>query len=143
MKLPIFCCLLAGAALAACQPEPSPSVNPTPPAPQTPNIVDHGAEAAPPPTGNRVQEGYRVAIFVCSECHVVAADQKVPPRQVPPGPAFMAIAANPDLTPAHLREHLLYTHRTPATPAHMPNPRLYDYEITEVIAYIRSLKTAP
>lgn len=132
------------ALLAACQPPPppAPSAAVPPPAPQTMNVVDHGGRV-PPPVAPTVEEGYRVAIYVCSECHVVAVDQRVPPRQVPQGPTFMSIADNPDLTVPRLREHLLYTHRTTATPSHMPNPHLYDFEINEVIAYIRSLRTTP
>jgi mono/diheme cytochrome c family protein len=97
--------------------------------------------AAPlPPDKSQVEEGYRVAMYVCSECHIVAADQKVPPRQVPNGPTFMSIANRPDLTPQRLREHLTSMHATAGRPRHMPN---FDFEIDEVIAYIRSLKTTP
>jgi cytochrome c1 len=136
--------LIAAAMLAACQQHPPPSAAVPPPAPQTLNVVDHGGQVPPPaPNASEVEEGYRVAIYVCSECHVVAADQKVPPRQVPNGPTFMTIANRPDLTPQRLREHLMFTHRTAATPSHMPNPELYDYEITDVIAYIHSLKRSP
>jgi hypothetical protein len=134
------------AMLAACGQPPAPQPEtpvdhggPLPPRTETP--VDHGG-AVPPPGDSRAEEGYRIAIFTCSECHVVAADQKVPPRQIPRGPTFVSLADNPDLTPERLREHLMFTHRTPATPSHMPNPQLFDYEMTDVIATSRASSRA-
>ena len=53
-----------------------------------------------------VAAGRRLALEVCASCHVVSADQGRAPILNPPAPAFVEIAARPEVTEASLRKFL-------------------------------------
>ena len=97
-----------------------------------------------PSDDRSIKNGHDWAVIVCSACHVVARDQDSPPKLANPGPPFQEIADNPNTTVASLRKFLSATHGSvSATPATMPDLKLSETEISEVIAYIRSLKHKP
>jgi mono/diheme cytochrome c family protein len=87
-------------------------------------------------------EGHRLALTICSACHIVASDQKSPPVLRDPAPDFHSIAARPGSSVASLQRFILTTHAEIATPAGMPNPRLTEGQAAEIAAYIVSLHSA-
>ena len=87
-------------------------------------------------------EGHRLALKICSACHVVASDQQFPPMLRKPAPNFQAIAARPGTSAASLQRFILTTHAEIATPKGMPNPQLTEDQAAEIAAYIVSLGSA-
>jgi mono/diheme cytochrome c family protein len=87
-------------------------------------------------------EGHRLALKICSACHMVASDQQSPPVLRHPAPDFHAIAGKPGTSAASLQRFMLTTHAEIATPAGMPNPRLTENQAAEISAYILSLGSA-
>jgi Cytochrome c len=85
-------------------------------------------------------EGHRLAIALCTPCHVVATDQELPPVLYKPAPPFLVIANRPNTTEASLRQFLLTTHSTMRPTFTMPNPALADYQLNAIVAYLLSLK---
>ena len=98
------------------------------------------APAAAEEIGNPV-EGHVLALKICSFCHVVAADQEFPPTLRKPAPSFRAIANRRGTTGESLRRFLATTHTTIAEPANMPNPRMTDEQIVDIVAYILTLRS--
>ena len=92
------------------------------------------AQDAPDPAAGR-----RLATNVCSTCHVVAPDQMAPFLNQP-APSFTAIANRPSFDPATLRTFLTGSHATLGASG-MPNPRLSDRQIDNVVVYLQSLRT--
>ena len=78
--------------------------------------------------------GGRLAQLVCSVCHVVSRDDTHVPRLAPPGPSFVEVAARPSTTEVSLRAYLTTKHPEMGPAGQMPNPRLVDYEIDELVA---------
>jgi len=87
-------------------------------------------------------EGHRLALKICSACHVVASDQQFPPMLRNPAPNFQAIAARPGTSAASLQRFILTTHAEIATPKGMPNPQLTEDQAAEIAAYMVSLGSA-
>jgi len=85
-------------------------------------------------------QGHAFALLVCAACHVVASDQEAPPILRIPGPSFDVIANKSGTTAESLHAFLSTTHAKIATAANMPNPQLADYQMSEVITYILSLR---
>ena len=85
-------------------------------------------------------QGHAFALLVCAACHVVASDQEAPPILRIPGPSFDVIANNSDTTAESLHAFLSTTHAKIATATNMPNPQLAEYQMSEVITYILSLR---
>ena len=77
--------------------------------------------------------GKRLALELCSGCHVVAPEQQRPAIDVVP--AFATIANEPDTTTFRLR---VFLHDTPHPV--MPNYIFTDKEVDDLIAYILSLR---
>ena len=100
------------------------------------------AAEASAPSGD-VRAGRSVATSVCSICHVVAADQELPPFLHPPAPSFTAIANRRTTSADSLRKFLTTTHMNLKTTAGMPSPQLTDDQTTNVIAYLLSLRRPP
>lgn len=98
------------------------------------------AIAAPAISGN-VEAGRTVALEACTGCHVVAPNQPFAPvfTGPPPPPDFRAIANHADATARSLRRHLALLPAVPP-PGKMANPDLTDEDLTNVVAYIMSLK---
>jgi len=87
-----------------------------------------------------VSKGHRLATAICSACRVATPDQPNKPILKPPAPSFESIVQRKDVTLDSLRNFLKTTHRGLDRPKGMPDPSLMDYQITEVIAYILSLR---
>jgi len=95
-------------------------------------------EAAP---GGDLEAGRYLAFSVCSECHVVAADQPSPPDRKPPAPSFAEIANQRGVSSASLHHFLLSTHRSFDAPPDMPRMWFTQKEADDVVTYILSLRT--
>jgi mono/diheme cytochrome c family protein len=87
-----------------------------------------------------VAAGRKFAQRVCGACHVVTEQREELPVLAPPGPSFAVLAQRPLLTEAALREFLGSNHRGLGPREAMPNPRLADYQIDEIVAFVMSLK---
>ena len=98
------------------------------------------AQAQTSPQAELLAEGHKLALTLCSVCHVAAADQDGPPAMKDPGPPFSDIANRPEITPAALRTFLRIAHASTFPPFTMPNPRLSDRQIDAMIAYILSMR---
>lgn len=89
------------------------------------------------------EKGRTLALRACAACHVVAVNQEFAPILRRPGPRFDVIAARPTTTAESLENFLTTTHRTLEYPQGMPDPRLLDYQISEIVSYVLSLKPQP
>lgn len=95
---------------------------------------------ADPASADEIAAGRTFALKVCWTCHIVAADQTERPILSRPAPSFLILAQRPDVTAESLRKFLSTHNETMGRAGQMPNPRLVDYQIDEVVAYILSLK---
>jgi mono/diheme cytochrome c family protein len=84
--------------------------------------------------------GHDFALKVCANCHVVAKDQDSVPILKPPAPSFSEIVAWPEATEASLRSFLSNPHGELRQNSKMPNFRLADFQINQILAYLLSLK---
>jgi mono/diheme cytochrome c family protein len=92
------------------------------------------------PNSDLVTAGRSFAQRVCGACHVVTPQSRETPLLSPPGPSFAVLAQRPLLTEQALREFLTSNHGTMGPHEAMPNPRLVDYQIDEIVAFMMSLK---
>jgi mono/diheme cytochrome c family protein len=92
------------------------------------------------PNAASIGRGHSTADTVCWACHVIGADQEFSPILREPAPDFRVIAQRPGVTAQSLRAFLHSTHRLEGKPYAMPNPRLSDGMIDDVVAYILSLR---
>lgn len=90
--------------------------------------------------GVRVGEGHRLALELCSVCHIVAPDQVSAPVLRNPGPPFRDIANRPGTTGASLRTILTTTHSSSTPPFSMPNPHLTEGQLQDMVGYILSMR---
>jgi mono/diheme cytochrome c family protein len=88
----------------------------------------------------QVAAGRVFAGRVCGACHVVTQQRDELPVLAPPGPSFAVLAQRPQLTEGRLREFLGSNHSGLGPHEAMPNPRLADYQIDEIVAFMMSLK---
>lgn len=93
-------------------------------------------------SSDQVAAGRRFAQLVCGACHAVTSRPDESPLLRPPAPSFAVLAQRPSLTDKSLREFLSSNHRNLGPAEAMPNPRLVDYQIDEIVAYFMALKTA-
>jgi mono/diheme cytochrome c family protein len=87
-----------------------------------------------------VQEGYRLAVGICSACHLAARDQRFEPALQPPAPSFESIAQRVTTNADSIRTFLKTTDRNINNPHGMPNLQLLDTQITNLVAYLMSLR---
>jgi mono/diheme cytochrome c family protein len=99
------------------------------------------ARAQQPTATDDVQQGRRLADLICSNCHVAAPDQRVPPYLQPPAPSFESIAQRSTANAGDVRMFLASAHQDVAKPEGVPNPQLLDFQIEQVTAYLMSLRT--
>jgi mono/diheme cytochrome c family protein len=106
-------------------------------------LMVSGAKAQDKAEDNKadVAAGHSFALKVCWACHIVAKDQTEQPILSQPAPSFLDIAQRPNLTSDGLHKFLSTHDETMGNAGKMPNPRLVDYQIDEVVAYILSLRT--
>jgi len=100
------------------------------------------ARAQQPSHEEDVAAGHKLALTVCSACHVVEANQDMEPVLRPPAPTFASIANRPAETEEAVRTFLVSTHGTLANSKNMPNPMLMDFQVRQAAAYLMSLRTA-
>ena len=91
---------------------------------------------------NDVQQGKRLALRICANCHLVAPDARQPILQ-PPAPSFDSIAQRSTTTADYLRMFLKTTHRGLRNLQGMPNLELSDWQIEPLTAYLLSLRKQP
>jgi mono/diheme cytochrome c family protein len=87
-----------------------------------------------------IGRGHSTADTVCWACHVIGPDQSFSPILREPATDFRVIAQRPGITRESLTAFLQGTHRTEGKPYAMPNPRLSNEMIDDVVAYILSLR---
>lgn len=91
-------------------------------------------------TQDLVAAGRKFASRVCAACHVVTQQRDELPVLSPPAPSLAVLAQRPLLTEQALREFLGSNHRGMGPHEAMPNPRLADYQIDEIVAFMMALK---
>jgi len=90
-----------------------------------------------------VAQGHHLATIICSACHIAARDQPFEPILRPPAPSFDSIAQRASTTSESLQRFLATTHKDIGNPQGMPNPQLLDYQVTQLSAYLLSLRKRP
>jgi len=89
---------------------------------------------------DQVAEGRKLAYTVCGVCHVVPDKPNAPLALGFSAPSFVDLARRPSFTEATLRQLLTSEHRRVGPSQAMPNPRLNDTQIDEIVAYFEALK---
>jgi hypothetical protein len=90
---------------------------------------------------DQVAEGRGLAHAVCAECHIVSPDSKERPAYRVPTPSFPDFARQSSFSDDGLRQYLSSGHRNLGPNRFMPNPRLNEYQIEEIVAYFESLRS--
>jgi mono/diheme cytochrome c family protein len=89
---------------------------------------------------DQVAEGRKLAYAVCGVCHIVPDKPNAPLAMSFSAPSFVDLARRPAFTEATLRQLLGSEHRRVGPAQAMPNPRLNDNQIDDVVAYFEALK---
>jgi len=93
---------------------------------------------------DQVAKGRALAWSICGTCHVIPGKQSGPATALgPPGPNFVDLASRPSLTEESLRQFLASSHRRIGTDQAMPNPRLNESQIEQIVAHFEALKSDP
>jgi len=92
---------------------------------------------------DQLTEGRALAHASCGTCHVVEDAARGTQASRPPAPSFLEIANRPSFSADDLRQFLASSHRRLGPDQAMPNPRLADYQIEAIVAYLETLKAAP
>ncbi len=88
-----------------------------------------------------VEPGEKLALQVCSACHVVAATQEQPPILNHVTPSFCAVANRPETTLKSVSQFVLHTHWDEnSVRITMPDPMLMADQATQVARYILALR---
>lgn len=98
--------------------------------------------AAAADNADQVANGHRLALEICSACHVAAPDQKAPPILAEPPPSLETLANKPGFTAASVQKFLLTIHLSLANGKDMPNPELTEDQARDLAAYVMSLRKA-
>lgn len=89
---------------------------------------------------DRTAEGRRLVHTICGVCHMVPGKPNVPLGLRFSAPSFAELVRRPSFTEASLRQLLASDHRRVGPDRAMPNPRLSDDQIEELVAYFNDLK---
>jgi len=89
---------------------------------------------------DQLTEGRKLAYNVCGVCHVVPDKPNAPLGMSFSAPSFVELARRPSFTEATLRQLLGSEHRRVGPGQAMPNPRLNDNQIDDIVAYFEALK---
>ena len=89
---------------------------------------------------DQVAEGRSLAHSSCATCHGVADAAKEAPAIRPSAPGFMAVVSRPSYSADELRQFLASNHRRLGPDQAMPNPRLSEYQIEAIVAYLETLR---
>jgi len=91
---------------------------------------------------HKIAEGRILARQVCSACHDIGKDRPWEPTLRPPAPGFARLAQKHKLDEAYLRSFLSAPHGARGMgKTKMPNPQLLDYQIDNLVAYLRARQT--
>ena len=92
---------------------------------------------------DQVSEGRALARASCATCHIVpdATKEAFAPRPASSAPPFQDIAKKPSFTADGLRQLLISNHRRIGPDQAMPNPRLSEYQIEAIVAYLETLRS--
>jgi mono/diheme cytochrome c family protein len=98
-----------------------------------------------PPVPNQVftdqlAEGRAFARASCATCHVVSDATRDAAVTRPAAPSFPEMARRPSFSADGVRQFLLSNHRRLGSERTMPNPRLSEYQIEAVVAYLETLR---
>jgi mono/diheme cytochrome c family protein len=91
---------------------------------------------------DEVQQGKRIALRICADCHLVAPGARQPILQ-PPAPSFESIAQRSTTNAEPIQTFLKTTHREIDNLKGMPNLQLSDNQIEPLTAYLLSLRKQP
>ena len=89
---------------------------------------------------DQVAEGRALAHSSCATCHVVPDATKEPLALRPSAPPFRELISRPSFSSDGLRQFLASNHRRLGPDQAMPNPRLSEYQIEAIVAYLETLK---
>ena len=89
---------------------------------------------------DEVAEGRKLATTICGVCHVVPDKPNAPLGMSFAAPSFVDLARRQSFTEATLRQLLSSEHRRVGPAQAMPNPRLNDNQIDDIVAYFEALK---
>ena len=91
---------------------------------------------------DQVAKGHRLALEICSACHVAAPDQGAPPILSNPPPSLQTIANRPETSAASVQNFLVSIHLSLANGKDMPNPLLTEEQANDIAFYVMSLRKA-
>jgi hypothetical protein len=89
---------------------------------------------------DQIAEGRAQVHGFCGTCHVVEDAARESPAYRPPPPSFPEIINRPSFSADAIRQFLASSHRRLGPDQAMPNPRLADYQIDAIVAYLETLK---
>ena len=89
-----------------------------------------------------VAKGHRLALEICSACHLAAPDQSAAPILSNPPPSLETIANRPGTSAASVQDFLLSIHLSLANGTDMPNPLLTEDQANDTARYVMSLRKA-
>ncbi|PJG51228.1 hypothetical protein CVM73_31920 [Bradyrhizobium forestalis] len=92
---------------------------------------------------DQVTEGRALAHASCGPCHIVEDAAKESPASRPPAPSFLEIVNRPSFSADDIRQFLTSSHRRLGPDQAMPNPRLAEYQVDEIVAYLETLRAGP
>jgi mono/diheme cytochrome c family protein len=105
-------------------------------------VLATGAQATGIDTNDQVAKGHKLALQICSACHVAALDQVKPPILRNPAPSLQSIANRPTTSATSVQNFLLTIHLSVANGTDMPNPELTEDQARDLAAYVMSLRKA-
>jgi mono/diheme cytochrome c family protein len=92
---------------------------------------------------DQVAEGRALAHASCGTCHIVEDAARELPASRPPAPSLVEIINRPSFSTDDIRQLLASGHRRLGPDQAMPNPRLAEYQIDEIVAYLETLRAGP
>jgi hypothetical protein len=99
-----------------------------------------GSARAQQAASDDILKGHYLAVLMCSTCHVIGPNQSIEPVLQPPAPSFDSIAKRGTTSSDTIRAFLTTTHRNISNSAGMPNPDLLEFQKTQLVAYVLSLR---
>ena len=103
-------------------------------------IATSSSYCAPAPYNPDPVNGRKLALLICSACHVVGPDQKRPPMLRAPAVLFESLAQKTSTSYEGVRDFITTTHEDATHREAMPNPMLTDDQASDISAYILSLR---
>jgi mono/diheme cytochrome c family protein len=98
-----------------------------------------------PPVSNQlfvdqIREGQALSRASCGACHVISDTAKETPESRARAPGFPEITSRPSFSADDVRQFLMSNHRRLGPAQAMPNPRLAEYQIEAIVAYLETLR---